>query len=64
MGLRKVLPGDIVGKTVTSIDTSAENVLVLTFSGDGGSLYIWAEVGAFGIPMIVVDDSDAKEDDE
>lgn len=42
MALRKINNGDLIGKTIKSIDNSAVNVLELSFT-DGSKLQLWAE---------------------
>lgn len=45
-----------VGKTIVSVDTTAINVVKLTFS-DGSEKEIWAETHHYGISVIEAVDS-------
>lgn len=54
--MREIKPEDLVGKTITEINTECVNVLHLTFS-DGTHFSIWAETGSCSIPHLLTDDS-------
>jgi hypothetical protein len=63
MIMRALNEGDLAGKTIQSVDTSAVNVTRITFS-DGSSLDIWAETAVqtqFGdIPGFFVEESNSR----
>jgi hypothetical protein len=60
MAYRSVLPEDLVGKTVKSINAEAVNSLEITFE-DGTKVTLWAEQSIYtlfgSIPGIFVDDT-------
>ena len=51
---RKAKQSDFVGKTIKSIDASADNVIRFEFT-DETFCELWAENGPFGFPVIEVD---------
>jgi hypothetical protein len=64
--MRDIKDSDLVGKTIKSIDTSACNVLKLTFS-DNSSLEIWTDthwVGSGNLPYFYVEDNSSLTNEE
>jgi hypothetical protein len=58
---RKLKKSDIVGKTVSSINARAVNMIKIYFT-DGTNVELWAECGSgqYSIPVIEVDPNGSK----